>query len=85
MFSFMRLGPSKSTVIRMSLARPAFSPTASRAPQATPARSPSMAAASPCDAAATIKTNTYGPGKGGDVTLNVAGTLAITGAPESVS
>jgi filamentous hemagglutinin family protein len=35
------------------------------------------------DAAGAIKTNTYGSGKGGDVTLNVAGMLAITGDPDS--
>jgi large exoprotein involved in heme utilization and adhesion len=33
--------------------------------------------------AGAVKTNTYGSGKGGDVTLNVAGLLAITGDPDS--
>ena len=35
------------------------------------------------DAAATDQNQTYGSGNGGDVTLNVAGTLAISGAPDS--
>jgi large exoprotein involved in heme utilization and adhesion len=35
------------------------------------------------DATGQISTNTSGPGNGGDITVNVAGALAITGDPES--